>query len=39
MVQDEIVAMTFELNLVTSTKSADWWLSSGAAIHVCHDKS
>ena len=36
---DEIVVVIYELNLATSTKSAEWRLDSGATIHVCHDKN
>ncbi|KAI9186802.1 hypothetical protein LWI28_021092 [Acer negundo] len=28
-----------ELNMAAATKSFDWWLDSGATIHVCNDKS
>lgn len=32
------IKMTKELNMVTS-KNQDWWLNSGATIHICHDKN
>ena len=32
------IGMITETNM-TATKSCDWWLNSGATIHVCNDKN
>lgn len=39
MVSDMQIGMITELNMAAITKSSDWWLDSGATIHVCNDKS
>ena len=31
--------MIIELHMASVAKSADWWLDSGATIHVCNDKN
>ena len=37
MVSEMQIGMITEINMV-ETKSCDWWLDSGATIHVCNDK-
>ena len=39
MVSEMQIGMITELNMAAATKSFDWWLDSGATIHVCNDKS
>ena len=33
------IGMITELNMAAVIKSSDWWLDSGATIHVCNDKA
>ena len=39
MVSEMQIGMIVELNMAAATKSSDWWLDSGATIHVCNDKT
>ncbi|GKV02145.1 hypothetical protein SLEP1_g14614 [Rubroshorea leprosula] len=39
MVSDMQVGMVTELNMANPTKSMDWWLDSGATVHVCNNKA
>ncbi|GKU89464.1 hypothetical protein SLEP1_g3597 [Rubroshorea leprosula] len=39
MVFDMQVGMVTELNMANPTKSMDWWLDSGATVHVCNNKA
>lgn len=32
------IGMVTELNMATTEKSCEWWLDSGATIHVCNDR-
>lgn len=36
---DDFVAMVTELHMASVAVSDDWWLDSGATIHVCNNKS
>ncbi|KAB2635301.1 S2-RNase [Pyrus ussuriensis x Pyrus communis] len=33
------IGMVTELNMAVAIKSSDWWLDSGATIHMCNDKA
>ena len=37
--KDEYVAMVTELHMTSMAVSDDWWLDSGATIHVCNNKA
>ena len=37
LVEDEYVAMIFEVNVIRGTEG--WWLDTGASRHVCHNLS
>ncbi|KAI9157451.1 hypothetical protein LWI28_022797 [Acer negundo] len=39
MVSEMQIGMITKLNIAIAIKSFDWWLDSGATIHVCNDKS
>lgn len=39
MVSEMQIGMITELNMAAATKSFDWWLDSGATIHVCNDRT
>ncbi|GKV11704.1 hypothetical protein SLEP1_g22932 [Rubroshorea leprosula] len=39
MVSDMQVGMVTKLNMANPTKSMDWWLDSGAIVHVCNNKA
>ncbi|XP_022715126.1 uncharacterized protein LOC111274619 [Durio zibethinus] len=38
MVTDMQIGMITEVHMATTNKSSDWWLDSGATIHVCNNK-
>ena len=37
--EKELVAMVTELNMATASTILDWFLDSGATVHVCNDKA
>ena len=37
--EKELVAMVTELNMATTSTISDWFLDSGATVHVCNDKA
>jgi hypothetical protein len=40
MVSNIQIGMITELNMTTNVvKTSDWWLDSGATIHVCNNKA
>ncbi|GKV04962.1 hypothetical protein SLEP1_g17039 [Rubroshorea leprosula] len=39
MVSEMQIGMVTELNMENPTKSMDWWLDSGATVHVCNNKT
>ncbi|GLT33021.1 hypothetical protein SLA2020_076440 [Shorea laevis] len=39
MVSEMQIGMVTELNMANLTKSMDWWLDSGATVHVCNNKA
>ena len=39
MVSEMQIGMITELNMAATVKSSDWWLDSGATIHVCNDRA
>ena len=37
--EKELVSMVTELNMATASTISDWFLDSGATVHVCNDKA